>query len=205
MVRELLWALLNLAAGVIVAAAAILFADQLGAWRILLWIGVAAFVMAAIGLVIHSIVMRRRGSVAGTDYPNWGIKDLFFYLRPDVLEQKNGVNIWEYVAERVIDKAALDQLQFWGRQFDEPGAARYTLGRRPLQPIEAVYWRNANFSFSFVYADHEAAHTFAGFGNSTPLYTDLQVNKEQAKTIWRVPLELQISSSATPSNPSAAQ
>jgi hypothetical protein len=55
--REILWAALNLGAAVIVAAAAILYAAELGAWRIALWAGVVVFLTAGIGLITHSIVL----------------------------------------------------------------------------------------------------------------------------------------------------
>ena len=60
--REVLWALLNFAGAVAVAAAAILYATELGAWRIALWAAVAVFSAAGIVLVIHSIFLRWRSS-----------------------------------------------------------------------------------------------------------------------------------------------
>jgi hypothetical protein len=60
MLRELLWAVLNVAAGIVVAAAAILYSQELGAWRVLLWIGVVVFLTSAIALIVHSIITHKR-------------------------------------------------------------------------------------------------------------------------------------------------
>jgi hypothetical protein len=50
--REMLWAALNLGIALILTAAAILYAPELGAWRIALWLGVLVFLTAGIGLLV---------------------------------------------------------------------------------------------------------------------------------------------------------
>lgn len=132
---------------------------------------------------------------AGPLLPNWSITDLFFNLRPDVLESQGGdageweVNVWESVEQMFRDAAALGQLKVWGRRFDTSGMAQVLNEVNPPKAIDPSYWHDASLTHDF-YTDHNPLlrpHTYPKAGSNQITYCDLRVNQEQALAIWPEP------------------
>lgn len=128
-------------------------------------------------------------------YPDWPVKDLFFHIRPDILEHETGEERanWEKVEKQFLDAASVGRLQVWGRSFDEKGMAGLVSGDNsgPLQPVPAIYWRDVTLAHNF-YSEREptkATHTFPRMHakGPVPLLCDLQVNRAQAETVWPGP------------------
>ncbi len=127
-------------------------------------------------------------------YPDCGVKELFFHIRPDILEQDEGEDQanWEKVEKQFLDAASVGRVQVWGRPFDNSGMEGLISGDNsgPLQPVPVEYWRSATLSHNF-YSDPsptKSAHTFPRLNakNFAPL-CDLQVNRAQAEIVWPGP------------------
>lgn len=58
--REVLWAILGLAGAAIMTACAVLYANELGLWRIVLWVSAGVFGLTAAGLISHFIHERHK-------------------------------------------------------------------------------------------------------------------------------------------------
>jgi hypothetical protein len=118
--------------------------------------------------------------------PDMLIHDLFFHIRPDLLEKVDEKR-WEGVARDVMDKFSTAQLDVWGREIDPNinivGA---------LVKIPPNYWRNRTFIYYFLdaskgigkLAGKEMAHTYSWQDSNALQYADLQVNHAQVFGIW---------------------
>lgn len=115
-------------------------------------------------------------------YPDWTIRELFFHIRPDLLDEAN-TNHWESVGREVIDHFSTGRLKVWGRP--KWGKRR----RGPMELVnEAGYWTHAEFSYWFLKDDgRESNHTWVKSETGLPDYSDLQVNRAEALTIWPTP------------------
>jgi hypothetical protein len=116
-------------------------------------------------------------------YPNWPIHELFSYIRPDLLERTDDEveDTWEIVGNDIRDQASLGRLKIWGR-IARPGllGERNTLGL-----IEQFYWTDAFFTYSsFDATAANKPHTYLAPGRGGAEYTDLQVNRAGAMSIW---------------------
>jgi hypothetical protein len=159
---------------------------QIAPWVLMVG-GIASMALLQWPWLLH---LRRRSSVrvatpnlcnANTfveAIPDWTIRELFFYLSPNVTDAKS--KMWQKVGSEVRDKFSLGILQCWGR---EMGANRR---RSPIKPIEKSYWHNAEFIYWFFdeknrQSDHVRNERL---GIS---YADLQVNKAEALAIkWPI-------------------
>lgn len=122
-------------------------------------------------------------ATASTPFPDWTIRELFFYLRPDLVDDHTAV-LWERVGSEVKDQLSIGRLQIWGREILRPNRIRTS-----LQEIEKSYWVQAVFSYWFLAENHEEVnHTFTNKGVNLTEYCDLRVNKAQALKIWPKPL-----------------
>jgi hypothetical protein len=118
-------------------------------------------------------------SLAPGSYPDWGIRELFFHVRPDLIEQADEVR-WETVGREVRDHFSTGRLKVWGRP-------RWGTGPRgPMKLIdEPRYWMHAEFSYWFLKEDgRESNHTWVKTETGLPDYSDLQVNRAEALVIW---------------------
>jgi hypothetical protein len=108
-------------------------------------------------------------------YPNMTIRELFFHIRPDLIEEKR----WIEVGRDIVDHFSTGRLKVWGRPINRVGR------RGPMKSVdEPGYWTRAEFSYWFLKEDgRESAHTLTGL----PDYADLQVNREEALRIWPEP------------------
>lgn len=114
-----------------------------------------------------------------TPFPDWTIRELFYYLRPDVVDDKD-MELWKLVGSEVQDQLSIGRLQIWGREIQKPSRAR-----APLREIEKSYWSHAKFSYWFLAENHEDVnHTYPPQGTSLAEYSDLRINKAQALKIW---------------------
>lgn len=118
-----------------------------------------------------------------TLFPDWTIRELFFYLRPDVVDDKD-LELWKVVGSQVQDQLSIGRLKIWGREIQKPSRTR-----APLREIEKSYWSHALFSFWFLGENQvDKNHTYSPQGAGLTEYCDLGVNKAQALNIWPVPL-----------------
>jgi hypothetical protein len=124
------------------------------------------------------------GSQAGasSSYPDWTIRELFFHIRPDLIDQADEKR-WASVGREVIDHFSTGRLKVWGRP-------RRGTGRRgPMKLVnEPGYWTHAEFSYWFLKEDgQESNHTWVKTETGLPDYSDLQVNRTEALAIWPSP------------------
>ena len=113
--------------------------------------------------------------------PDWTIRELFFHIRPDVVDQ-HADHTWDKVGLEIMDKLSTGQLKIWGRLDSND--------RVPLSKIDQDYWPNAGFTY-FFFSDEDGAQflvhatpRFSRNHSGLPNYRDLQVNRAQALTIW---------------------
>jgi hypothetical protein len=112
--------------------------------------------------------------------PDWSIRDLFFHIRPDIIDDSNN-DLWESVGGDVIDKFSTSQLKVWGRRIE--GSKRLALAEIPPQE-----WPRAKFTYWFL-KEYDGlsldVDCYQSFRASAPLqYADLHVSRAQALTIW---------------------
>jgi hypothetical protein len=120
----------------------------------------------------------------GGVHPDWPIRELFFHVRADLLDNPNGAT-WETVGNNLRDAFALNLVKVWGRPVTD-GIGKL-LGERPvLRLIESGYWHSAHFTYAF-FDDTAggAPHTYTERDSGLPEYTDLQVNRAEALVAWR--------------------
>jgi uncharacterized membrane protein YidH (DUF202 family) len=114
------------------------------------------------------------------DHPDWTIRDLFFHIRPDLIDDPKA-KAWQEVGRDVMDKFSTGRLKVWGRPI-----MPVTNRRAPLKRVdEAEYWIYAEFTFWFLdEGNRESAHTSITRAHELPEYADLQVNRAEALEIW---------------------
>jgi hypothetical protein len=142
---------------------------------------------------ISDKVVQRLGEILTTEaengsrspngaYPDLTIRELFFHIRPDLIEESNKER-WIEVGREVMDHFSTGRLKVWGRPI-------YRVGRRgPMKSVnEPGYWAHAEFSYWFLKEDgRESAHTWVKAETGLPDYADLQVHREEALRIWSEP------------------
>lgn len=116
-------------------------------------------------------------------YPDWPIRELCFHIRPDLIEDLDGME-WAEVGNDLKDKFSVGRLSVWGREKSD--WVGEIMNEKPaLQPISMTYWPKADFTYTFLAEGNEQTdHTYAPEGY--PVYRDLQVNKRDALDIWPV-------------------
>ena len=113
----------------------------------------------------------------GTPFPDWKIRELFYYLRPDDLLDDNN---WQKVGGDVLDKLSTGQVTAWGRL---GGGGDH----RPLRRLETSFWSEARFTYTFLADENsdDASHAYvSNFIDAHLSYSDIQFNKAQALHIW---------------------
>jgi hypothetical protein len=115
-------------------------------------------------------------------YPDWTIRELFFRIRPDLLEEPQEER-WAAVGREVMDHFSTGRLKVWGRPMNRVGR------QGPMKAVdEPGYWARAEFSYRFLAEDgRKKAHTWVKTETGLPDYADLQVNREEALRIWPEP------------------
>ena len=87
-----------------------------------------------------------RAAVA-TIYPDWTIRELFFHIRPDLINELDEKR-WASVGREVMDHFSTGRLKVWGRPIYSPTR------RGPMKAIdERGYWAHAEFSYWFLKED----------------------------------------------------
>jgi hypothetical protein len=115
--------------------------------------------------------------------PNWPIDELFSYIEPRILED-NGAHL-DATGHKIKDALALGRLKAWGRPIDHSGLGAMLGERNPPQKIKPTYWHFAHFTYHFFDdTSGNAPHTYVDQGHSEVEYTDLQVNRAEATSIW---------------------
>jgi hypothetical protein len=119
---------------------------------------------------------RELGIEPAKPIPDFRIRDLFFYIRPDVLD---GKNLWEHVGLEIMDKLATGQLKAWGRRYFVRSV------KKPLTEIDVKVWHSAAFTYDFFKddSDDEEHVRFLGDKSSVHSYCDVRVNRAQAEAI----------------------
>ncbi len=120
----------------------------------------------------------------GGSAPDWSIRELFYYLRPNI--DPNGPStVWDEVGSDVVDKLSLGQFHAWGREI----VRRPTTIFLSLALIDRVYWLRARFTYAFLLEGHERdLHVTQHVPSNLPDYGDLRVNREEAVKLWPHPL-----------------
>ncbi len=107
--------------------------------------------------------------------PDWPIRNLFFHIKPNISDAE-----FNDVAAQVIDKFSTGQLDCWGRPIVDSD-------RLPLVPIDYQSWQYLRLSHWLLDAGGDGMVLQADKrkqNSPVPQYTDLQVNRAQALTIW---------------------
>ena len=129
----------------------------------------------------HARAMATQSLKSPLGIPDWTIRELFFYIRPDCIDGKRNTanrGIWEDVGVDILDKASTGQLKVWGRKMT-PGE------RRPLTLIDEDYWGLASFTYQFFAESQQFnPHTHDPATARNLIYTDLRVNRSQAMMLW---------------------
>jgi hypothetical protein len=121
---------------------------------------------------------RTQADDEGAMKQDWTIRELFLYIRPDVLENHDEKR-WEAVGTDIMDKASTMQLNVWGRLIG--GDQR----RAALSLIPLDYWQRAQFTFSFFPDGRENdSHVHRDDRGRVTDYADLRVNRAQAQRLW---------------------
>jgi len=116
----------------------------------------------------------------------WPIHDLFYYLKPDIVDGDPNETLWVAIGQLVRDKLALGTLKAWGRptKADLIGELVGDEEMAAPEPIGEDYWRRAKFSYTFLSRSGQfEIHTYPD-KKSDPAYCDVQLNKAQALLIW---------------------
>jgi hypothetical protein len=134
---------------------------------------------------------------ADSSFPDWPIRDLFFHIKPDLLENTHTpASPWETIGRNVIDRISTGQIQVWGRPVD----FQRTLTPSPLMLIPADRWERAEFTYFFFTEDaSQAVHVICdrpGRGSDPWKYRDLQFNRAQVLGIWPETPTLSLSDAA---------
>ena len=119
------------------------------------------------------------------DGPDMTIRDLFFYLDTDVMDEPR----WLAVGQVVRDHMALGRLRCWGRPVRDDEWVEDLVGN-PVRPapdkISKTYWQRAQFTYLFLSDDPiagAAPHTSPDLNSGLPVYRDLKVSKAQAMSL----------------------
>ena len=117
---------------------------------------------------------------AARAYPDWGIRELFYHIRPDLLDEPDERR-WEQVARQVMDYFSTGRLSVWGRPIARSG-------RGSLKRVdEPGFWDHARFTYSFLKEDGaQESHVYHLGPTEFPDYADLQVNHPEALAVWPV-------------------
>jgi len=113
------------------------------------------------------------------DHPNWTIRELFYYIRPDLAEDAEAKE-WEVVGDELLDKLSTGQLDAWGR-FESSSSKK----AGALTKIPQGFWEDADWTYWFLAEGHDRlvhAKRFSGLGFEE--YRDIQVNRSQAMRLW---------------------
>jgi hypothetical protein len=122
-----------------------------------------------------------RPLVNATAYPDWAIRELFFHIRPDLIDEPDERR-WEQVGRQVMDHFSTGRLSVWGRLID---ASRR---RGSLKRVdEPGFWDHARFSYWFLKDDGvDNSHVYHQGSTQFPNYADLQVSHAEALTLWPI-------------------
>jgi hypothetical protein len=116
--------------------------------------------------------------------PDWPIRDLFFHIQPDLLDNPNE-SAWDRVGNDLRDAFALNLIKVWGRPITD-GIGNLLGERQTLRLIDPAYWHSAYFTYHFFdETSGDAPHTYLERNSNLPEYTDLQVNRAEAILAWR--------------------
>jgi hypothetical protein len=90
--------------------------------------------------------------------PDWPIRNLFFYINPDVLDPTPDDEApWQTLGNSIRDAFALGQLKVWGRRALDslaPLLGEHTV----LVKIEPTYWESAELTYTFFSTMRIAGH-----------------------------------------------
>jgi len=114
--------------------------------------------------------------------PDLPIRDLFFHVRPGILDDQRQA-LWDEVAGEIQDKLSTGQLRIWGKEINKHRR------RLALAPIPSEHWRQARFTYWFVDKNDNQTTQVECVDPTLGKreYTDLQVSRTQVLTIWPGP------------------
>jgi hypothetical protein len=113
--------------------------------------------------------------------PDMTIHDVFFHIRPDLLENHKEVR-WRIVGDALRDKLSTQEIMAWGREIDPE-----TKMVSPLVLIPATYWAKAEFVYLFLAEDRKREEGNSWTPGNRPTrndYADIQFNRRQIFRIW---------------------
>jgi hypothetical protein len=129
-------------------------------------------------------------SVSPQPYLDWPLRDLFGYLAPHLPLRSSEIREhvvlgttdkrWEVIGDAVLKQLSLGRLHATG-----VGYRNITQALQPA-PIPPEFWRTAKFTYWFL--DGEG-HGILDAKNADGVeYSDIEVNRSEAMTIWPYPL-----------------
>ena len=146
--------------------------------------GQLAMLIALAGLVITGLIVRRDWRhflpVTSQGFPDFPIRDLFFYRDSDVCYagDPNNPDPWLKVGRDILNKLSTGQLMAWGERDGSGGR---------LTPIKQDYWAGADLTYMFFGEGEryrELVHAVNKEYEQGSNYRDVQFNKSEALKVW---------------------
>jgi len=120
--------------------------------------------------------------------PDWPIRELFFYLDPDVLDRNN----FERIGRVILDALSEGRLRAWGRPLppDSDGFPVNAKVQSSPTVIKKSYWPHAAWTYQF-FADSQRFNPHTHAAKGTPIkkgrpfipYADIRVSKASAQSV----------------------
>lgn len=113
--------------------------------------------------------------------PDMSIHDVFFHIRPDVLENAQEKR-WQTVGDTLRDKLSTKELVAWGREIDSE-----TKHVSALVAIPESYWAKAEFVYFFLQEDRKREDPHSWTPRNVPTrndYADIQFYHRQIFQLW---------------------
>ena len=155
------------------------------------WINHLGFRYAVIvaGLAIIGIALfvsqKKQNSEKGSGpqtgpIPDMAIREVFFHINPDVLEDVDGVGNWLSVGQSVLNSLSTGELTCWGVLSGSTATIRQ---------INQKYWQTAVWTYWFLAEDHEGCIHVTNSGGDggefmSDQYRNLQFNRSEVMKKW---------------------
>jgi len=121
---------------------------------------------------------------------NWTIRELFFHIDPNAHVEDGTKRPWRQVGHKIKTAHANGDLVIWATPMPEDFLEEmdFPEARKPPVRLRTDYWQDGDFTYSFFpdtdaarFSEHCKTH---GYNRREESYCDLQVNKEQALSLW---------------------
>lgn len=144
----------------------------------LLVLGAGLIFIALVGAVLGW--KKRHFSSAPPIIPDWPIRDLFFHIDPDAVDEtETRKDAWLKVGRDILTRLSTKQLEAWG----EPSG----ISSPRLVPIPQRFWESADFTYMFFGEGErykELVHAQSQDSDGRIEYRNLTFSRTEALAIW---------------------